>query len=253
MSIKDITQNKWFHKRRYLAALLPLLAAMLACNLPFLNPPGSTAQPTATLAPADTAVPLAPSPTAGSSASTGGGALSGDPQQAVVNALKKVMNAGPYHVHSVTTTADGNTTEMDGDVILPDRYHMTTSSGEYIVIGSKTYMNLNGTWSLFPVDLGSIVSGLTSSFTSDVLNNVTNASYVGPDVAGGKPAQVYQFTESIQISDQAVTSNVKMWVGVANGLPVKMQVEGEFAGVKSTTVQDITYDSSIKIEAPISP
>jgi hypothetical protein len=188
--------------------------------------------------------------TTGSAAASGSGSPSGDPRQAVINSMNAMLKAGPYRIHSVTTTADGKSTTMDGEVILPDSFHLTTGTGEFIILVSKTYMKQDGKWSLFPMDLGSMVAGLRSSFTEEAMNNIKDVSYVGMDTAGGIPAQVYQYTESVTFNNQALTSQVKEWIGVANGLPVKMQVEGEYAGIKSTTVQDIQFDSSITIEAP---
>lgn len=262
-------QSKWFQNKRYLAALLPLLAALLACNL--LQPKNPTSAPQVTTAPAErvsteaaptqeafpatqapgdmTAAPT-PKATLGSAAASGGGSPSGDPRQAVINSMKAMLKAGPYRIHSVTTTADGKSTTMDGEVILPDSFHLTTGAGEFIILGSKTYMKQAGKWGVFPMDLGSMVAGLTASFTEEAMNNIKDVSYVGAETTGGTPAQIYQYTESMTLSNQILTSQVKEWIGVANGLPVKMQVEGEYAGIKSTTVEDIQFDSSITIEAP---
>jgi hypothetical protein len=72
--------------------------------------------------------------------------------------------------------------------------------------------------------------------------------FVGWDNVNGTSAQVYTCTSSADLSGQTVTSQVKVWI--ANGLPVRLEINGEFAGIKSKTVQVITYDPSIKIEVP---
>jgi hypothetical protein len=263
------THSKRFQNKKYLAALLPLLAALLACNL--LQSTNSTSGPQVTTAPAQsestetapaqeaattTQAPgdLTAAPTlqvtSGSAVASGGGNPSGDPRQAVINSMNAMLKAGPYRIHMVSTTADGTSTTMDGEVILPDSFHLTTTTGEFIILGSKAYIKQDGKWSLFPMDMGSMVSGLRSSFTEEAMNNIKDVSYVGADTAGGTPAQVYQYTESMTVSNQTITSQVKEWIGIANGLPVKIQVESEYAGIKSTSVQEIQYDSSITIEAP---
>jgi hypothetical protein len=63
----------------------------------------------------------------------------------------------------------------------------------------------------------------------------------------GVSTHVFSYSTA-DLSGETVTSQVKMWV--ANGLPVRQEINGEFAGIKSKTVQEITYAPNIKIEAP---
>jgi hypothetical protein len=169
----------------------------------------------------------------------------------VLDALHAMVQAGPYRIHSTTTTGDGNTIQMTGEVILPDRFHLVVNGREILIVGNKTYQKEGDKWTEFPVDIGSIVSGLIGGMTAEMENGISDVQYIGPDTVNGVPAQVYQYTSSFKAGDQEVKSTVKLWVGVANGLPVRQEVDGEFAGIKSKTVQEIEYDPSIKIEAPV--
>jgi hypothetical protein len=101
------------------------------------------------------------------------------------------------------------------------------------------------------MDAGTMISGLLSSVSQDVIDGIKDVKLAGPDSVNGVPSFVYTYTTSIDLGGSQITSNIKLWVGVANGLPLKQEVDGEFAGVKSHTVQLVEYDKTIKIEAPI--
>ncbi len=79
-------------------------------------------------------------------------------------------------------------------------------------------------------------------------NSITDVKLIGPELLNGVATWVYTFTSDR--ADLGVTSQVKMWIGALNGLVLQQQVEGEAGGVKSKTTQTVTYDPSIKIEAP---
>jgi hypothetical protein len=138
---------------------------------------------------------------------------------------------------------------ITGEVSLPDHFHIKTSLGtEMLIVGDKSYRKVNGSWSPYPIDVASIVNGMLGSAAGDPSKTVSNVQYLGQEDFNGASTQVYSYTSTVDLSGQTVISQVKMWV--ANGLPVHQEIDGEFAGIKSKIVQTITYDPSIKIEAP---
>lgn len=188
----------------------------------------AAAQKTAT-APADTAAPA-------------------DARQAVIAALHAVMTAGPYHIKS-TTTGQKNIT-MSGDVILPDRFHLTTDGQEMLIIGEKTYMKQNGQWVDFPVDIGGAISGMVGTMTSQTEQSISDAVMLGSDTVNGTPTTLYQFHLGLDAGGNTISSTVKLWVDSLRGLPVQQQIDGDVGGIKSSTLQVITYDASITIPQP---
>ena len=62
---------------------------------------------------------------------------------------------------------------------------------------------------------------------------------------------VYTYSSKVSFAGIDSTSTSKVWIGVSDNLPHKAIVDGEALGVKSTTTQIISYDPSIKIEAPM--
>jgi len=164
------------------------------------------------------------------------------------------LKAGPFRVKS-TITSGQTTIDQTAEMILPDRFHLVTQTGqtsmEFIIVGTKTYQKTGNTWSLFPVDVGTLTQSLLSGLTEETQKGITDVKFVGTEAVNGKPARVYTFASSVTVAGQQVNSTIKMWVDVASGLPVKDEIQGEYAGIKSKTAQQIEYDKSIKIEAPI--
>lgn len=175
---------------------------------------------------------------------------SGDARQAVINALKAVSTAGPYHVKITTGLGSSTSHVIDGDIILPDHFHLNMQGREMLIIASKTYMKANGKWVEFPIDMGSLIQGMVGTLTEDILNGVSNAKLVGPDTVNGKAATLYTFDEAYTLDGKPYTSQNKLWVDSLRGLPIQQQVDGVVNGAASSTIQVITYDPTIKIDTP---
>lgn len=231
--------------------LLPTLAvslAMLACSLPGASPTATVASP-ATLAPAPTATEVAApteEPTAAVTA-----AVSGDARDELIAAINAAKTAGPYHVVSSLTSPTTSVNEH-GDVILPDKFHIfatinTLPEREYLIIGSNTWVGTGGTLTATQVDISSFVDAFINTFDPDKISNVV---LVGTEDVNGTPAKHFTFTYTNNISGVDILSNVDMWVGVDNGLPIKQVIAGTANGNPYQAQQDITYDPSITIEAP---
>jgi hypothetical protein len=255
----NANRNLFLRRRAWLFIVAVLLMSMLVLSACAGNSsPAVTnqpSQPTASGGP--TSAPAQSSPTSIPQASATPTAVPSatpppapsDPQQALFAILKAATQAPPYHVSSTSTTDSGVTTVITGEVILPDRLHVKVSTGtEMLVVGDKSYQMVKGSWEPFPIDISSILNGLMGDTAGDPSKTVSNVQYLGQEDFNGASAQVYTYTSTVDLSGQTVTSQVKMWT--ANGLPVHQEINGEFAGIKSTTVQTITYDPSIKIEAP---
>ena len=250
---------------RIIGAILTVIV-LAACGGRRSAPPATavpTAAPTlvAPSTPADTVAPTTAGPTLAATeapaaipatvAPTVAAAPASNARQTVLNALTAVAQAGPYRVTSTTTTDKGNTVKMTGEIILPDRFHMVTNGRETIIVGKKTWVKQGDQWQEFPMDVGSVLSGMMGSMTPDVEKSISDVQEIGPDTVNGTAAIVYQFTSAVDVGGQPIKSTVKVWIAKASGLPIQQEIEGDYGGIKSQTVQQITYDPSIKIEAPV--
>lgn len=218
---------------------------------PVTVPTSTTAAQETSAGPQVTNTTVAPTETSPApSATVPPATLPGDPRQAIISAMNAMREAGSYRVH-VTSKSGETSTEWNAEVILPDRFHIVMDIGEYIIIGNKTYMKQGDQWAEFPVDIGSMVFPLLISTEKEAEASISDVQLVGQDTVNGEATTVYQYRSSGTLQGTEVTSMVKLWVRNSDDLPVKQEINGEVAGVESTTVQDIEYDPTISIEPPI--
>jgi len=215
-------------------------------------PPTAAPETNATTAPAATATAVPPTAVPPTAAPAAPVLPVGDPKAAVIKSMKAMLSAGPYRSVTIIETTDGKT-EVIGDVIPPDRMHVTMNSNdkrlsETIIISNTMWTRAGeGDWNSSPGG-ASVLASLGEKEIDANANSISDVKLVGPELLNGVATWVYTF-----ISDRAdlgVTSQVKLWIGALNGLVLQQQVEGEAGGVKSKTTQTIIYDPTIKIEAP---
>jgi hypothetical protein len=186
---------------------------------------------------------------AGPTAAAGQG--DGSARDAVLKAVQAQRNAKAYRVH---ITLNNGTIQNVLEYVAPDRFHLTSSSGsETIIIGDKTYQRLKGgKWMLFPVNIGSIVAEFRDpKYLDQLTQQLTDVQQVGTDTLNGAAMTVYTYKTDQKAGDIAVTSTVKLWIGVSDGLPHKQETQNHIGEVASNGVNTIEYDPSIKIDPPL--
>jgi hypothetical protein len=80
---------------------------------------------------------------------------------------------------------------------------------------------------------------------------VSNVQLVGPEVLDGEATTVYTYSSSLGEGESAITSENKLWIADASGLPIKLESNGSAMGIANHIVQIIEYDDRITIEAPV--
>jgi outer membrane lipoprotein-sorting protein len=170
-------------------------------------------------------------------------------RQAVLAAIRAVATAGPYRIQS-TTTSGNQTIQMTGEVVLPDRFHLTTNGQELLIIGDKTYMKENDRWVDFPIDIASLVSGMMSPLPAQAEEGITGVQELGAPTVNGAAARVYQYHQVIHSGKTTAAGTVNLWVGQQSGLPLQQEITAVIGGVRTTTMQVITFDPTIQITGP---
>jgi hypothetical protein len=174
-------------------------------------------------------------------------------RNAIIATVGKLQHAGPFHIHSVTTTEDGKSEFLDGDVILPDRFHITSAGAEILIVADQAYSKQGGSWVKLETDAGSLVSELIGDLSGQLIQGITHALLVHPEAIDGTPAHEYQYQSSVIVAGEKFVSANQIWISDASGLPVHQETSAVLSGVQTTTVQEIRYDPSIKIDAPSAP
>ena len=225
--------------------MLSLAAAAIACGLPS---PVQSPVSSPDNAPQNGSVPAKTSPAEAAPTSV---SMVLDPDTTIHNVLLATLKAPAYRT-TITITSTNSVSEMSADVILPDRFHITSKrndkTSEMIIADGKTYTKTNGAWAESTQDM----SNLTASFASAVGKDTTisDGKFVKPDVVDGIPALVYSFNSLYKTTDMEVNTATMMWVDPLNGLPIKMVEDRVYSGTKSHIEQSIIYDPSITIVAP---
>jgi hypothetical protein len=176
------------------------------------------------------------------------------PEQAVIAALQAQLTAGPYRTRTTVVSAKG-TLVLTGELIPPDRLHMTTRRGEHtsesIYIGDKGWKKVDGQWIPLSASARGMLAKMWATAADELDESIGEVQAAGTDMVAGQPALVYTYTSTVDRggADPAV-SEIKLWVSTATGLPVKMESRGEVMGVQATTTQWIEHDPNITIEPP---
>jgi predicted small lipoprotein YifL len=156
-----------------------------------------------------------------------------------------------------TMLIGGKTYQTMIEYMPPDKKHIVTDSGEYIVTTDKVYVKDGDTWK--------VSNTLTPATFQDDLASLTekaeNIQWIGKDTLDGKAMQAIQFEVKTTDAGKETTQQIKLWVAEGDGLPYKMVITGSAVGVDQTTgqtsqVQAVSnllfeYDQSIQIFIPV--
>ena len=135
--------------------------------------------------------------------------------------------------------------------VAPDRYHIQNGQGqmEQILIGDDAYTLIDGKRVKLPmpIKVGRIVGQYRNQAALDELARDLDVTALGEDTVDGTPAKVYTYTQT-----EPARADVTVWIGIASGLPLQLESEGRFMGVKSKTrLRYYDYDdASIRVTAP---
>ncbi len=215
----------------------PLMVAMVT--------PTSTATLVPTLPPLPTSTPLPP-PTPVLPTATAA-PTSVNPLDALTAMFRGWSNVKTFRAKATVTPAKGAAQEMTMEVVVPDRFHLTSKTFEAIKIGSTMYMKIGASWQ--KITLG---QNLDFSFgdikkLESELGTSTDVKFLGAEVLDGTPTLTYQYTVSIKTPTPTTTTS-KVWVAVADGLPRRMESTSK-NGTK-TVVTFYDYNASFTIDAP---
>src|SRR5512138_58147 len=132
-------------KKFLIAGLLLMALGVSACgSAPATPTPAPTlvptrALPTSTPAPTNTPTPVPTStPTAVPTPA--------NPVPGLLTAFKGLGGVKTFRAKISTTGLPGGTQDSDLEVVLPDRFHMTTSKLEMILIGKTMYIKTGAKW-----------------------------------------------------------------------------------------------------------
>jgi len=177
-------------------------------------------------------------------------AESRNPVDAIMKAFHAQLELKSFRVQIDTTSPGSGTKTRIVEFVAPDRFHMT-GEPEMIVVGSAAYVKSANKWTKAPGDAGAFAASFRDPKVLEELNKDAEAKFIGPDVVDGTPAMVYEYTLHNAFGT-TMTSKSTSWFRASDGVPLKVQSEGEVNGVKSkTNLKYYDFNADIKIEPPI--
>jgi hypothetical protein len=166
----------------------------------------------------------------------------------------------PHRIDSTITTSD-QTILVSIEFVPPDHYLISSQDNYYpqmIIIGETVYGLANNQWAKLPINPDQLIN---PNALKEMEASLQDMQYLGQETLEDRPVNVFQFNSRTTIGDNPVDQQNKLWVWVTDGLPYKLEIDGQIAtmdartntiqGVKALTVQTMIYDPAIKIEAPL--
>lgn len=191
-------------------------------------------------------------PAANANAGAPAGAASGSsstPLESIMKSFRAQMDLKSYRMRMETTTPRTGTKLVVAEFVAPDRLRWVAEGQEMIVIGSVGYMRQGAIWTKAPIDVTSLISTIRDPKVIEEISKSADVKLLGSDVIDGTPVNIYQYTlKDAPAGNEAVT---KSWVRVSDGLPLKVETEGNVQGERSKSVITFSdFNTDIRIEPP---
>ena len=152
---------------------------------------------------------------AGAPAPSSGFAFASDPCQVVMTATRAVLQ----HDHATQMT-------------LPVMASGTSRQAQSVQVGGKTYIQVDNVWTVSRMS----VADELQTVNDEAKTAQTTCKAAGADVINGQPVSIYD----AHVVNQGSTSDNRLWISVASGLPLKIETHLDTGGVST---QLIRYDN----------
>ena len=180
----------------------------------------------------------------------------GDAKEVVLAAMRAQLASDGYVNHTVLTTNQTDVTEIKGEIIPPDKVHLTLSQQagegmemEMIVIGEEGWMKSGETdWMATP-GMGGMISQFIQN-PEQLLEMVSDVTFVGEETLDGEAVVIYSYVQKMGEGESEVGGTAHLWISQESGLPLKLSSESE--GMGSITVIEANYEyrSDLSITPP---
>jgi len=156
-----------------------------------------------------------------------------------------------------TMLIGGQTYQTMIEYMLPDKKHIVTDNGEFIVTGDKVFVKEGNNWN----ESTTLTADTFKDDLVSLIDSAENLTWLGQETLNGKDMQVIQF--EVKNSDASIDlpQQFKLWVGAGDGLPYKLVIVGSASSVDQTTGQTgqvkavstllFEYDQTIQIFIPV--
>jgi hypothetical protein len=165
----------------------------------------------------------------------------------VVAAYHKMQTAH-FRAGMTMTDSKGKVTKGSSEYEGMERIHMNIDGQEMILLPGVTWMRTDGQWTKSPIDMSAMVKRM-EPMGEEMLHNAKNVRDEGLTTFNGRTAHAYSMDVDMSMLGIRSTSHNKVYLN-STGQLIGMESNGEAMGHTSHAVQSITYDDSIRVQAP---
>ena len=158
-----------------------------------------------------------------------------DARQELISAFGKAFDHEAYRIEVDSPGQRGGQAQID--VQLPDRFHMRSAEGEFIIHPQGTWAKHGGQWMKMPMDMSAMVASYAQPSREEAEAELTEVERIGEEEVRGCHSTLYRYRNAEGSAIAAVCGDT--------GYPVRIQTEGREA---VTLYYD--FDSAIDIRPP---
>jgi len=162
--------------------------------------------------------------------------------------LKSTETSPPYHVE-ITSTAGGNTTKMEGQVMMPHSMQIKSTEMNMVMTPNGVWMGKGDQLKKMPDAMRDQMQAMIKQGIAVGMSAIEAPECAGSASFAGGNFTLYKYIAKGEMMGIKSTSTVEMYVN-ADSRPEWMVIDGEAMGTKSLTKQHIVYDDSITIADP---
>jgi len=165
-----------------------------------------------------------------------------------ISAAYQKMSHARVRTQTTITSENGKVMHHSSEMDTVERIHATTDNAEFIMLPEGMWMKRGAQWTKPPVDM----SGMVKSFmplAEEILHSAKNLSDDGATTWNGQPAHAYSMDTDTAVMGIHSTAHTKLYLN-AGGQIIGSESDGVAMGRKSHTVQNISYDDTVRVNAP---
>lgn len=165
-----------------------------------------------------------------------------DPRQELIDAFSKVSEHDGFRIEVDARGAGGGTPPTRVDVQPPDRFHMRSAEGEFIVHPAGTWVRQAGQWMRMPMDMSGLMAEFSQPGREEAEEKIGEVELVGREDVRGCDSKVYRYRGVEDGRPQESTVAVCQ----RDGLPIRVQNQ---EGAEQVTLY-FDFHTPIDIQPP---
>ena len=138
-----------------------------------------------------------------------------DAREELIAAFGKAFDHEAYRIEIESPSQGGVDAQVD--VQMPDRFHMRSAEGEFIIHPQGTWTKHGGQWMKMPMDMSAMVAAYAQPSREEAEADLAEVERIGEEEVRGCPSTLYRYRNDDGSAIAAVCRDT--------GYPVRIQSE----------------------------